>query len=120
VQAGHKLGVIGLAVLSALALAVPILSHCGGAVVTIVRSHRGALTEDDYVHLSRQALRKVVKDFVDYEPQPYNGTNLFAANIYNTNAGYVLWVRKTNTEQGFRVAMEVEGSNVVCQVIRFK
>jgi hypothetical protein len=116
------LAAVALAILSIIAVVVLTVAQPGGRTAIVVRGRRGPLTEQEHVQLSQQALAAVVKEFRDYEPRPYDhdALHLFAPNLYNTNDGYVLWVHKTRAEQGFRVAMEVKGSNVVCQVIPFK
>jgi len=86
----------------------------------VTRDTLGPIGDDEAIRVSREALRRAVRNFADYEPQPYNGTNIFAANIYNSNDGYVLWAHKTRANEGFHVAMEIKGSNVVCEVFPFK
>src|SRR5260221_679500 len=114
-------GIVGLAVvLLALAVAATVLSCTDQNTTVITRNNLGPVGDDEAVRLSRQALRRAVKNFSDYEVQPYKGTNIFATNIYNSNEGYVLWPHKTRANEGFRVAMQVTGSNVLCEVIPFK
>jgi len=112
--------VVALAGLIAIVIEATMLTRRDKETTVVTRDNVGPVSDDEAVRLSREALRRAVKDFADYRPQPYNGTNIFAINIYNSNAGYVLWAHTARTGEGFSVAMEIKGSNVVCEVTPFK
>jgi len=65
-------------------------------------------------------MERTVKDFTNYKPRGYNGTNFYAANVFNANRGYVLWQYQSNAESGFTVYMEMERTNARCEVVRWK
>ncbi|SRR6266568_2984906 len=112
--------VVALASLIAIAIAATILTRSDKETTVITRDNLGPIGDDEAVRLSREALRRAVKNFADYRPQPYNGTNIFATNIYNSNDGYVLWAHTIRPNEGFRVVMEIKGTNIICEVIPFK
>src|SRR6266446_631968 len=79
-----EFAVVALAVLAGLAIAATVLSCSGKKTTIITRSHAGVVGDDEALRLSREALRRVVKDFVDYEARPYNGADFFATNVYDS------------------------------------
>src|SRR5579863_7448769 len=92
--------------------------HVGS--VSFHRSQSTAITDQEALLLSRNTMQKLVPNFTNYEADRYDGTNYFARNIYNLNDGYVLWRQKGDLEKGFRVAITADGTNVVCEVLRFE
>ena len=86
-----------------------------------IRNAPNAFTSDsETLQLSKTALRLHGADPQDFTPGTYWGDKTVGHNELNPNRKTTHWISHSPDTPSFGVALEQEGSNVVCYVTRSK